>query len=190
MLIIFVMLYVIWWFSGKESTCQCRRQGFNAWVRKIPWRRNWHPTPVLLPRESHGQRSPAGYCPWGRTESDMTEATCMHAYNPLFKIGKYILLVDVLEHSQEMKEQSIHIYIGWWLAQAGSLWEESGHGDCVTFEAKVLERIQVPALWPFSQPPLPQGTWLSCWPGQTLPSMFSRSCCLPPPPHPFAGLNP
>ena len=73
MLIIFVMLYVIWWFSGKESTCQCRRQGFNAWVRKIPWRRNWHPTPVLLPRESHGQRSPAGYCPWGRTESDTTE---------------------------------------------------------------------------------------------------------------------
>ena len=46
-------------------------------------------------------------------ELDMTEATCMHAYNPLFKIGKYILLVDVLEHSQEMKEQSIHIYIGW-----------------------------------------------------------------------------
>ena len=54
-----------------------------------------------------------GYSPWGCKESDMTEATCMHAYNPLFKIGKYILLVDVLEHSQEMKEQSIHIYIGW-----------------------------------------------------------------------------
>ena len=43
----------------------------------------------------------------------MTEATCMYTYNPLFKVGKYILLVDVLEHSQEMKEQSIHIYIGW-----------------------------------------------------------------------------
>ena len=102
--------------SGKEPACQCRRhkrRGFNAWVRKIPWRRAWQPTPILLPGESHGQRSLVGYSPWGCKESDMTEATCMHAYNPLFKIGKYILLVDVLEHSQEMKEQSIHIYIGW-----------------------------------------------------------------------------
>ena len=29
------------------------------------WRRQWHPTPVLLPEKSHGQRSPAGYSPWG-----------------------------------------------------------------------------------------------------------------------------
>ena len=31
------------WLSGKESTCQCRRCGFNSWVGKIPWRRKWHP---------------------------------------------------------------------------------------------------------------------------------------------------
>ena len=31
------------------------RQGFDAWVRKIPWRREWQPTPVLLPGKSHGQ---------------------------------------------------------------------------------------------------------------------------------------
>ena len=50
--------------SGKEPTCQCRRckrLGFNPWVRKIPWRRKWQPTPVFLPGESHGQRSPVGY---------------------------------------------------------------------------------------------------------------------------------
>ena len=29
------------WFSGKESTCQCRRPRFNLWARKIPWRRVW-----------------------------------------------------------------------------------------------------------------------------------------------------
>ena len=29
------------------------------------WRRKWQPTPVFLPRESHGQRSLAGYGPWG-----------------------------------------------------------------------------------------------------------------------------
>ena len=50
--------------SGKEATCQCRRskrQGFNPWVRKIPWKRTQQPTPVFLPGESHGQRSLAGY---------------------------------------------------------------------------------------------------------------------------------
>ena len=39
------------------------------------WRRKWQPTPVFLPREPCGQRSLVGCCPWGRTESDMTEAT-------------------------------------------------------------------------------------------------------------------
>ena len=60
-----------WWFSGKESACQCRRRGFDPWVGKIPWRRKWQPTPVFLPGKSHGQRSLVG--PWGRTESDTTE---------------------------------------------------------------------------------------------------------------------
>ena len=38
---------------------------FNPWVRKIPWRGKWQPTPVSLPGESHGQRRLAGYSPWG-----------------------------------------------------------------------------------------------------------------------------
>ena len=42
-------------------------------VRKIPWRREWLPTPVFLPGESHGQRSLAGYSPSGHKESDTTE---------------------------------------------------------------------------------------------------------------------
>jgi len=44
-------------------------------VGKIPWRRNWQPTPVFLPGESYGQRSLAGYRPYGCKDSDMTEAT-------------------------------------------------------------------------------------------------------------------
>ena len=39
----------------------------------MPWRRKWQPTPVFLPRKSHGQRSLVGYSPWGRKESDTTE---------------------------------------------------------------------------------------------------------------------
>ena len=43
-----------WWLSGKRICLQCRRPGFNPWVRKIPWRRKWQPTPVFLPGEFHG----------------------------------------------------------------------------------------------------------------------------------------
>ena len=39
------------------------------------WRRKWQPTPVFLPGESQGQKSLVGCHLWGRTESDMTEAT-------------------------------------------------------------------------------------------------------------------
>ena len=46
-----------------------------SWVRKIPWRRAWQPTPGYLPEESHGQRNVVGYSPWGHKESDMTEVT-------------------------------------------------------------------------------------------------------------------
>ena len=42
---------------------------------RIPWRRKWQPTLVFLPGESHGQRSWAGYSPWGHKESDTTEVT-------------------------------------------------------------------------------------------------------------------
>ena len=52
-----------------------RRPRFDPWVGKMPWRREWQPIPVFLPGESHGQRNLAGYSPWGRKESDMTENT-------------------------------------------------------------------------------------------------------------------
>ena len=63
-----------------EPACQCRhqRRRFDPWVRQIPWRRKWQPTPVFLPGESHGQRTPqteAGCSPWGCKELDTTEAT-------------------------------------------------------------------------------------------------------------------
>ena len=64
--------------SGNKPACQRRRskrRGFDPWVGKMPWRRAWHPTPVFLPGECHGQRSPVGYSPWGHRESDTTEAS-------------------------------------------------------------------------------------------------------------------
>ena len=48
-----------------------------TWVRSLgwedPWRREWQPAPVYLPGEFQIQRNLAGYSPWGRKESDMTE---------------------------------------------------------------------------------------------------------------------
>ena len=77
----------IWGFpdgaSGKELTCQCMRHktwGFDSWVRKIPWRRKWQPTPVFLPGEFCGQRSLVGYNPQARKESDVTEWLSTHQH--------------------------------------------------------------------------------------------------------------
>ena len=77
--------------SGEEPACQCRRCercGFDPWIRKIPWRRAWPPTPICLPGESPwteevvrvyfswkflGQRSLVGYSPKCCKESDTAE---------------------------------------------------------------------------------------------------------------------
>ena len=57
-------------YSDKESSCQFRRhkrRKFNLWVGKIPWK-------------SRGPRSLAGYSPWGRKESEMTECLSVHTH--------------------------------------------------------------------------------------------------------------
>ena len=48
------------------------------WGGKVPWRRKWLPTPVSLPGKSHGQRSSAGYRPWGHRELDTTQHQHQH----------------------------------------------------------------------------------------------------------------
>ena len=55
---------------AKRISLQYRRLGFNPWVRKIPWRREWLCTPVFLLTEFHGQRSLVSYRSWGCIESD------------------------------------------------------------------------------------------------------------------------
>ena len=52
--------------------------GFDPWVGKIPWRREWQPTLVFLPGESHGQRSLVGYSPLVLKELDMTAHMYTH----------------------------------------------------------------------------------------------------------------
>ena len=59
--------------DGKSVCLQFGRPRFDPWVGKIPWRRKWQPTPVVLPGKFHGWRNVICYSPWGRKESDTTE---------------------------------------------------------------------------------------------------------------------
>ena len=70
-----------WWLRCYRICLQCRRPRFDPWVGKIPWRREWLPTPVFSPGEFHGQNSVMGYSPWGCKEPYMTEQlTLPHPY--------------------------------------------------------------------------------------------------------------
>ena len=68
------------WFSGKGSTCQCRRHRFKSWVRRMPWRRKWLSTSVFLLVKLHEQRSLVGYSPWGLKQVDSTGYTHTHTH--------------------------------------------------------------------------------------------------------------
>ena len=102
-----MLLFMVWLFqlieslvlhfpggsSGKESACQRRihkRLRIDPWVRKIPWRREWQPTPVFLPGKSLGQRSLAGYSPCGGKSYDYyltTKCVYTHACTEQFYIS-------------------------------------------------------------------------------------------------------
>ena len=85
--------------SDDKSIClQCWRPGFNPWIGKIPWRRKWQPTPLLLPGKSHGWRNLVGYSPWVCKESDTTER--LH-----FPILSFFLLIDINGDLHTMKRE-------------------------------------------------------------------------------------
>ena len=66
--------------DSKRIHLQRRRHWFDPWVGKIPWRREWLPTPEN-PEESHGQRSLVGYSPWGhRVRHNWETNTRIHTH--------------------------------------------------------------------------------------------------------------
>ena len=73
---------------------------------RFPWRKAWQPTPVFLPGESHGQRSLEGYSPWGREESDTTEAA-EHAHTG--RIGRSFFLNFELSSSGIVSPHCHHL---------------------------------------------------------------------------------
>ena len=87
------------WLSGKESSGQCRRckrPRLYTQVRKIPWSRKCQPTPVFLPGNFHGQRSP-----WGHKEIRLSNST--HAHTQKIKQNKNIVIVNFGEKKTERK---------------------------------------------------------------------------------------
>ena len=86
--------------------------GFNSWVGKIPWRRDWLPTPVFLPGKPHGQRSLAGCSTWGHRESDSTERltlSILHTRNHP-KHWKYSIEYDKVLVPMELTSRYRKIY--------------------------------------------------------------------------------
>ena len=94
-LFVFFLLYIfcflkffygfgfVFWASLVAQTAnstQCRRPGFDPWVRRIPWRREWLPTPGFLPGESQGQKSLPGYSACSHKESDTTQGLTLSLF--------------------------------------------------------------------------------------------------------------
>ena len=71
--------------DGKESACNTDDQSSTPGLGKIPWRREWLPTPILLPGEFHRQRNLVGYSPWNCKESDTSEGLTL-SFSPLIRV--------------------------------------------------------------------------------------------------------
>ena len=68
------------WVKNPPQYRRHRRRRFIPWVRKIPWRKKWQPTPVFLPEKFHGQRSLVDCSSKGHKDSDRTERLNAHTY--------------------------------------------------------------------------------------------------------------
>ena len=93
-----------------------------SWVGKIPWRRAWQPTPVLLPGESHGQRSLVGYSLWGCRELDTNERqTLTHIHNYLLCSNKcliniFLIIFKVKFNSKAIICKSVYSFLSFCVA--------------------------------------------------------------------------
>ena len=75
----------LWFLLNDRSSKNELKKEFGI-PKQALWRRQWHPTLVLLPGKSHGRRSLVGCSPWGREESDMTER--LHFHFSFLSIGE------------------------------------------------------------------------------------------------------
>ena len=156
-------------WDGKESAHSEEDPGrLSSWVRKIPWRREWQPTPIFLPGESHGQRNLAGYSPSGRKEWDTTEQLTL-TYMQSKTRHKWIHL----QNRKRLTDTENRLWLprGWAVWGRGMDWEfgvsgcgvfifnwriiasQCYIGFCCTTMWVSYKHIHIPSLW--SLPPSP-----------------------------------
>ena len=88
------------WLSWSRIHLQSGRVGFDPWVGKIPWRREWLPTPVFWPREFHGL-----YSPQGSKEMDMTEHLSLSLHTQagiVYLLGIETLVIHIIHNKINM----------------------------------------------------------------------------------------
>ena len=97
------------------------------------WRRKWHPTPLFLPGESHGQRSLEGYSPRGLKESDTSEPLSLPLHGMIFK-SKLTVIIKFSLHIK--KKKNIRDTKGTFHAKMGLIKDR----NCVEEKQKILRR--------------------------------------------------
>ena len=115
--------------SAKESTCQCRRHKrlrFNAWVRKIPWRRKWHSTSVFLPGKFHDSGTLQAIV-YGVSKSQKWLSNWVHMHAYWYEISR--------------KGKSIEIK-----SSLGIAWMDLGGGTSTNWKSSFLEWWKYPIL--------------------------------------------
>ena len=83
--------------DGKESTLKCRRPGFDPWVRKMPWRREWQPTPIFLAWKIPWTEEPGQIQSMGHKKSNTTEYNTVTVYQ-LEEVPLYLSLQKVFNN--------------------------------------------------------------------------------------------
>ena len=128
------MMRLPWWLRWYSICLQCGRPVFDPWVRKIPWRRKWQPTPVLLPRKFHGWRTLVGYSPWGHKESDMTEWLHLHI-NKHIVSQKYKLKMHLIHLTYRTSLLNL-VYLKCAHNTLAKIWAKSSHAKPAVLKVK------------------------------------------------------
>ena len=137
-----------WWFEGLpywlrqwRFCLQYRRPGFNPWVGKILWRREWLPTSLFLRGEFYGQKSLVGNSPWGCKESDTTEWLT----NTFTSFSVWLSQVPVKHGgTEELQMVFMDLYSGGNEDPLANIFVCQGWEDHIKFE---FWKIYLAALW-------------------------------------------
>ena len=94
----------------KESTCQCRKWGFNSWVGKIPWSRKWQPTPVFLPGEPPWTEEPGRLQPMG---SQIVEHDWVTENAHTYKYTYIHIHIYIMEYCSPIRKEILSFSTTW-----------------------------------------------------------------------------